>query len=337
VYARIGLNTVDESKSDESSFELGKISRNLVIPSDESDTYESSAHDTYECSSSAQTSRFLATSSDESQTAEPSAELARTSRFLVTSSKVSSAPVIMIGRSDIGISVLIWSVGMQTIVPMQVDPEGLLLTDLPFVNANDGAELYEKAEKVFESPAEHDNTRPCMLHLRTQSGAAVLLEMTLNVFITTSESLIVMAGREVDSGLAGFLRNDEEGSVTARSELVQSSISSVTMSSVYMIPERTREHHHEMVVAARLRTHLDELEEGEPLVSQSSIVSSLTMPSVLMDAHPTPAAQATALARRLERSEWDCRSSQASVVRARAEAREMLVPPDRARGTGAQV
>ena len=226
---------------------------------------------------------------------------------------------------------------MQTIVPMQVDPEGLLLTDLPFVNANDGAELYEKAEKVFESPAEHDNTRPCMLHLRTQSGAAVLLEMTLNVFITTSESLIVMAGREVDSGLAGFLRNDEEGSVTARSELVQSSISSVTMSSVYMIPERTREHHHEMVVAARLRTHLDELEEGEPLVSQSSIVSSLTMPSVLMDAHPTPAAQATALARRLERSEWDCRSSQASVVRARAEAREMLVPPDRARGTGAQV
>ena len=244
----------------------------------------------------------------------------------------------MIGRSDIGIYVLIWSVGMQTIVPMQVNPEGLLLTDLPFVNANDGAELYEKAEKIFESPAEHDNTRPCMLHLRTQSGAAVLLEMTLNVFITTSESLIVMAGREVDSGLAGFLRNDEEGSVTARSELVQSSISSVTMSSVYMIPERTREHHHEMVVAAPLRTRLDELEEGEPLVSQSSIVSSsLTMPSVLMDANPTPAAQATALARRLERSEWDCRSSQASVVRARAEARKMIVPPDRAGGTGAQV
>ena len=46
-----------------------------------------------------------------------------------------------------------------------------------------------------------------MLHLCIQNGT-VLLEMTLDVFVTASESIIVMTGREVESGLAGLLRNN---------------------------------------------------------------------------------------------------------------------------------
>ena len=192
-----------------------------------------------------QAARFLmATCETSSGSDDASVELVHATRFLMASYETSSAPIVVVGRSAIGITIKLWSVGMSNTVPMrtvpattiqaarpsekQAGPVGWLVTDLPFVNAHDGTELVEKLGKTFDSPEKHDNARPCMLHLRTQNGA-VLLEMTLSVFVTT-EPVIVMAGREVDSSFAGFLCNEEDGSV-APSEL-QSSISSVTMPSM---------------------------------------------------------------------------------------------------------
>ena len=194
---------------------------------------------------SEQAARFLmATYETSSGSDDASVELVHATRFLMASYETSSAPIVVVGRSAIGITIKLWSVGMSNTVPMrtvpataiqaarpsekQAGPVGWLVTDLPFVNAHDGTELVEKLGKTFDSPGKHDNARPCMLHLRTQNGA-VLLEMTLSVFVTT-EPVIVMAGREVDSSFAGFLCNEEDGSV-APSEL-QSSISSVTMPSM---------------------------------------------------------------------------------------------------------
>jgi len=192
-----------------------------------------------------QAARFLmATYETSSGADDASVELVHATRFLMASYETSSAPIVVVGRSAIGITIKLWSAGMSNTVPMrtvpataiqaarpsekQAGPVGWLVTDLPFVNAHDGTELVEKLGKTFDSPEKHDNARPCMLHLRTQNGA-VLLEMTLSVFVTT-EPVIVMAGREVDSSFAGFLCNEEDGSV-APSEL-HSSISSVTMPSM---------------------------------------------------------------------------------------------------------
>ena len=60
--------------------------------------------------------------------------------------QASSAPIFVIGRSDKGIVIKLWSTGMSKTVPMHVDPVGRFLTDLPFVNARDGAKWQEKCE-----------------------------------------------------------------------------------------------------------------------------------------------------------------------------------------------
>ena len=95
-----------------------------------------------------------------------------------------------------------------------MDPVGRFITDLPFVNARDGATWQDKVGIIFEAPAEHDKSQTLMLHLCVPNGT-VLLEMTLGVFVTASESIIVMTGREVESGLAGLLRNHNEGPGTS--------------------------------------------------------------------------------------------------------------------------
>ena len=140
---------------------------------------------------------------------------------------------------------------MSKTVPMHVDPVGRFITDLPFVNARDGATWQDKVGIIFEAPAEHDHARTLLLHLGIQNGT-VLLEMTLDVFVTASESIIVMTGREIESGLASLLRNNGGAGTTstgtpsepsvgtpapsepgagAPSEPGSSNISSVTMSS----------------------------------------------------------------------------------------------------------
>ena len=128
--------------------------------------------------------------------------------------EASSAPMFVIGRSDKGFLIKLCSTGMSKTVPMHVDPVGRFLTDLPFVNAHEGAECRKKVESIFEAPAEHDKSQTLMLHLCVPNGT-VLLEMTLGVFVTASESIIVMTGREVESGLAGLLRNHNEGPGTS--------------------------------------------------------------------------------------------------------------------------
>ena len=161
-------------------------------------------------------------------------ELVEVSRFLRT-----QALTIMIGRSDLGIIIKLWSAGMSNTVPMQVDPLGRLLTDLPFVNTNDGIALLEKVGRIFESPDEPDDEQDnlCILHLRTQRRGAVLLEMTMNVFVTTEESIIIMVGRELDSGLAGFLRNEHD-SVMER-HLFQQDLNETNSSTVSSLTEAT--------------------------------------------------------------------------------------------------
>ena len=103
---------------------------------------------------------------------------------------------------------------MAKTVPMHVDPVGRFITDLPFVNARDGATWQDKVGIIFEAPAEHDHARTLLLHLGIQNGT-VFLEMTLDVFVTASESIIIMRGREIESGLASLLRNDGGAETTS--------------------------------------------------------------------------------------------------------------------------
>jgi hypothetical protein len=147
-----------------------------------------------------------------------SVELVHASQFLVASYETSSAPIVVVGRSDMGIVVKLWSLGMSNTVPMHVDPVGRPLIDLPFVNVGDACKLQKYIEKTLEAPAEHDTTRACMLHLRTTSGA-VLLEMTLNVVIATPEPVIVMKGREVDSRLGCLVAGQDESVVTTSEKI----------------------------------------------------------------------------------------------------------------------
>ena len=103
---------------------------------------------------------------------------------------------------------------MSKTVPMHVDPVGRFMTDLPFVNARDGATWQEKVRIIFEAPEEHDHAWTLLLHLNIQNGT-VLLEMTLDVFVTASESIIVVRGREIESGLASLLCNNGGAETTS--------------------------------------------------------------------------------------------------------------------------
>ena len=173
--------------------------------------------------------------------------------------QASSAPIFVIGRSDMGIVIKLCSTGMSKTIPMHVDPVGRFLTDLPFVNARDGAKWQQNVIRIFEAPAEHDNARTSMLHLCTQNGT-MLLEVTLDVFVTASESIIVMTGREVESGLAGLLRNHygcsgtpSESGARVLIERESSDISSLTMSSRL----------HESTASSDFVTRGDQNAEGE--------------------------------------------------------------------------
>ena len=143
-----------------------------------------------------------------------SIELCHASRFLLSSYASSPAPIFVIGRSDMDIIIDVWSTGMASTVPMQVDPVGWLITDLPYANARDGLKLHKILADIFGSPADYDNTRPFMLHLRTKNGA-VLLEMRLTMYDMTPKPFIVMTGREVESHLFSLIASEDESVVTA--------------------------------------------------------------------------------------------------------------------------
>ena len=113
--------------------------------------------------------------------------------------ETSLAPVFVVGSTNMRIAM--WSPGLAVAAPTHVDPVGLLLSDLPFVNASDGYRLHKSLGRIFDAPAEHDAAQTFALHLRTNKGV-VLLEMQAHYLMTVCESIIVMTGRQVDPELA---------------------------------------------------------------------------------------------------------------------------------------
>ena len=124
----------------------------------------------------------------------------------------SLAPIFVVGRNSM--RVVTWSWGMAIAVPTLVDPVGMPIVDLPFVDPRDGQRFDQSLRRIFEAPAEHENTQTFMLHLRTRSGRA-LIETRADHLITELEPIVVMTGRTVDSDLACIMARE---SVVAGSE-----------------------------------------------------------------------------------------------------------------------
>ena len=131
---------------------------------------------------------------------------------VMESFKISPAPIFVIGRNSMRI--VVWSPGMAMAAPMFVEPLDCLVSGLPFVNESDGFRLHRSLEQIFEAPADRDNGRTFMLHLRARSERVVLLEMIANYFVTEDEPIIALTGREVDSELATLMASvSQAGSV----------------------------------------------------------------------------------------------------------------------------
>ena len=99
---------------------------------------------------------------------------------------------------------------MSVSVPLLDDPRTLLLEALPFVHTHARNQCHIAIRRVFDAPAEHGSVQ-IMLNLATLKRPT-LLAMVANIVRTESSVLVILTGREVDSGLAGLLHNS--GSVT---------------------------------------------------------------------------------------------------------------------------
>ena len=109
---------------------------------------------------------------------------------------------------------------MSVSVPLIGDPRDQLLEALPFVHAHARDQCHRAIRRVFDATAEQENVQ-IMLNLSTLSGDT-LLAMMANIVRYECELLVVLTGREVDSGLAGLLHN-EEGSATKTNTAVSES------------------------------------------------------------------------------------------------------------------
>ena len=122
---------------------------------------------------------------------------------VMRSYEFSPAPVFVVAQASMRI--VLWSPGMAETAPMALNPVGCLLSDLPFVNASDGYRLHRVLGRIFEAPARHERTRTFMLHMFAGNRHVLLDMAAAHVSVTESESIIVMTGRVVDSGLAGLM------------------------------------------------------------------------------------------------------------------------------------
>ena len=122
---------------------------------------------------------------------------------VMRSYEFSPAPVFVVAQTSMRI--VLWSPGMAETAPMALNPVGCLLSDLPFVNASDGYRLHRVLGRIFEAPARHEHTRTFMLHMFAGNRHVLLDMVAAHVSVTESESIIVMTGRVVDSGLAGLM------------------------------------------------------------------------------------------------------------------------------------
>lgn len=96
---------------------------------------------------------------------------------------------------------------MNSSAPLLVDPVGELLLKLPFASAGAGTRFNSYLRQMFTSSAE--NTHAAMLHIQTKNGP-VLLEMAATPVGKASGKIIVLVGREVDSGLAGLIHHGSD-------------------------------------------------------------------------------------------------------------------------------
>ena len=122
-----------------------------------------------------------------------------------------SAPVFVVGRNSMRIT--LWSPGMEIAVPTHGSPVGGLLSDLPFVNGDDGYRLHRSLGQIFDAPTEHDPARTFVLHFLAQNRRVLLEMVATHVFVTDSESAIVLTGRLVDAELAGLMACDSVSTV----------------------------------------------------------------------------------------------------------------------------
>ena len=118
----------------------------------------------------------------------------------------SPAPVFVV---DVRMRIGLWSPGMAIAAPLLFDPMGGLLSDLPFVSPRARARLNEAILRIFDRPDDDDDggkgsNQTVLLHLQTKNGP-VLLEMVASVLGAASDRIVVLTGREVDSGLAGLI------------------------------------------------------------------------------------------------------------------------------------
>lgn len=96
---------------------------------------------------------------------------------------------------------------MNSSAPLLVDPVGELLLKLPFASARAETRFNSFLRQMFTSSAE--NTHAAMLHIQTKNGP-VLLEMAATLVGKGSGKIIVLVGREVDSGLAGLIHHGSD-------------------------------------------------------------------------------------------------------------------------------
>ena len=123
---------------------------------------------------------------------------------------------------------------MSVIVPLIGNPCNQLLEVFPFVHARARDQCLSAIRWVFDATAEQENV-PVMLNVFTLNGPA-LLEMVANIVRTENNALVILTGRAVDSGLAGFVYDSEpvtESDAVTRGELDcgGSEISSITLQS----------------------------------------------------------------------------------------------------------
>ena len=116
----------------------------------------------------------------------------------------SPAPIFVV---DCNMRIVLWSPGMNSSAPLLVDPVGELVLKLPFASARTETRFSSFLRQMFTSGAE--NTHAAMLHIQTKNGP-VLLEMAATPVGKASGKIIVLVGREVDSGLAGLIHHGSD-------------------------------------------------------------------------------------------------------------------------------
>ena len=129
--------------------------------------------------------------------------------------------------------------GMSVSVPLISDPCNQLLEALPFVHAQARKQCHNAIRRTLDDATGEKENVQVMLHLNTRKGTT-FMEMVANKTGTESEDLVILTGRQIDSGLAGLLHEARSVTETDIGLRIQSgrgsdsNFSSLTVSSVLL-------------------------------------------------------------------------------------------------------